>query len=375
MIPTLPSFLMGGYECADHINRSGERVNLLTLTEHDRRAVQDFTDLAALDIRVAREGICWSAVETSPYQFNFSEVAHRMRAAHAVGVEIMWDLCHFGYPDGLIPTHPQFVPRFVALCRAFAVFHRQVTDARLYVVPINEISFLSWHSGDVRGTVPFATNSGWDIKWHLCRAAIQGIQTLREVDPECRILTVEPLIRVHGHNKSDFGQIARMNNDQFQAMDIIGGRMCPELGGREEYLDLLGFNYYYNGQWRDGVVPLPWPEPEGEAHRVPLHQLLLNAYHRYRRPFFLSETGHFGEGRVPWLEDVVQEVEQVLAVTSDFFGVCIYPIIDRPDWDDLKSYSNCGLWDLDADNHRLPHAPSIHFVKQLQDAWSPARRR
>ncbi len=373
MIPTLPSFLMGGYECADHINRSGERINLLKYTEHDRRAAQDFTDLAALSIRVAREGVCWSAVETAPYQFDFSEVAHRLRAAHAAGIEVLWDLCHFGYPDGLIPTHPQFVPRFVALCRAFAVFHRQVTDAQLYVVPINEISFLAWHSGDVRGTVPFATNSGWDIKWHLCRAAIQGIQALREVDPRCRILTIEPLIRVHGHGDSDFGHIARMNNDQFQAMDIIGGRMCPELGGREEYLDLLGFNYYYNGQWRDGVVPLPWPEPEGEARRVPLHQLLLQAHLRYRRPFFLSETGHFGEGRVPWLEEIAGEVEQVLAATDDFFGVCIYPVLDRPDWDDLTSYSNCGLWDLDAENNRIPHVPSIELVQQLRHAWSPVR--
>ena len=370
MSPGLPSFLMGGYECADHINRSGERINLLQVTEHDRRAREDFRDLAALDIRVAREGICWSAVETAPYQFDFTEVAHRLRAAHAVGVEIMWDLCHFGYPDGLFPTHPQFTPRFVALCRAFAAFHQGMTAAQLYVVPINEISFLSWHSGDVRGTVPFATNSGWDMKWHLCRAAIQGIQALREVDPDGRIVTIEPLIRVHGHGGSDYGHIARMNNDQFQAMDIIGGRMCPELGGREEYLDLLGFNYYYNGQWTDGVVPLPWPEPEEESRRVPLHELLLNAYNRYRRPFFLSETGHFGEGRVQWLQEVAVEAERILTHTQDFFGVCIYPILDRPDWDDLTSYSNCGLWDLDVDNNRVPHAPSIAYIRQLQNRWA-----
>ena len=371
MRPALPSFLMGGYECADHINRSGERINLLRVTEHDVRAQQDFTDLASLGIRVAREGICWSAVETAPYTFDFTEVAHRLRAARTAGVEVIWDLCHFGYPDGLFPTHPQFTPRFVALCRAFVAFHRQSVDTPLYVVPINEISFLSWHSGDVRGTVPFATNAGWDMKWHLCRAAIQGIEALRAAAPDCRIVTIEPLIRVHGHGGSDCGHVARMNNDQFQAMDIIGGRMCPELGGREEYLDLLGFNYYYNGQWTEGHLPLPWPAPQerGELpRRVPLHELLLGAYHRYRRPFFLGETGHFGDDRAQWLDEVREEVRLVRARTHDFFGVCIYPIIDRPDWDDLTSYSNCGLWDLDLNNNRVPHAPSLRAVRRMQQS-------
>ena len=57
-----------------------------------------------------------------------------------------------------------------------------------------------------------------------------------------------------------------------------------------------------------------------------------------------------------------------MAATDDFFGVCIYPIIDRPDWDDLSDYSNCGLWDLDEHNHRLPHPATIRAVKQLQQA-------
>jgi len=29
---------------------------------------------------------------------------------------------------------------------------------------------------------------------------------------------------------------------------MITGRMCPELGGQPEYMDIAGFNYYYNNQ-------------------------------------------------------------------------------------------------------------------------------
>ncbi len=359
---------MGGFECADHVNRSGERINLLRTTAHDVRAREDYALLRKLSIFTAREGVCWSAVETSPYLFDFTEVGNRMSAARMEGIQILWDLCHFGYPADLMPTHPQFVARFVALCRSFAQFHRSMTDEPLYVVPINEISFLSWHSGDMRGTVPFAVNSGWDIKWHLCKAAIAGIAALLDLDPTCRILTVEPLVRIHPTEQSSPAHVANLNNNQFQAMDIIAGRMCPELGGQERYLDILGFNCYYDGQWTDGQGHLPWPDTD--ARRVPLADLLQGAYDRYRRPFFLSETGHFGDHRARWLYETTEECAKLIRRNSDFLGLCIYPVIDRPDWDNLTSYSNCGLFDMDEHRNRIPHYPAIRAVHEMRELAS-----
>jgi beta-glucosidase/6-phospho-beta-glucosidase/beta-galactosidase len=361
---TFRSFFMGGYECADHINRSGERVNLLRITEHDKRALQDYEDLASLGILVAREGICWSAVETSPFIFDFSEVENRIKAAENVGIQLIWDLCHFGYPDGIYPTHPHFCRRFEALCTAFGLFYKSVSEQPLYVVPINEISFLSWHSGDVRGTVPFAVNSGFDIKYHLCKAAILGIERLRDVCPECRIILVEPLISIHGSEDADWNHINTINEHQFQAMDIIAGRMCPELGGKESNLDILGFNYYWNSQWEDGAGTLPWPELIPRRTRV--STMLSDAYNRYNRPLFLSETGHFGEGRAEWIEEISKECYVAIQKGIPLLGACIYPVTDRPDWDDLSSYSDCGIFDLDDQNNRIPHLDSINAIRAAQ---------
>ena len=39
------------------------------------------------------------------------------------------------------------------------------------------------------------------------------------------------------------------HEEQFQVADILSGRMCLELDGKLEYLDILGYNYYYNNQW------------------------------------------------------------------------------------------------------------------------------
>lgn len=367
------TFFMGGYECADHINRSGERINLLKETQHDMRVVEDYEALSAIGIKTVREGICWSAVEISPGVFDFSEVLNRMQAAEEFGIQQIWDLIHFGYPDGLYPTHPRFCDRFKSLCFSFALFYKENSKQELYVVPINEISFLSWHSGEVRGTVPFAINNGWDIKYHLCKAAIEGIQILKKTDPGCVIVLVEPLIKVHEDGIASDEHVHDLNEHQFQAMDIIAGRICPELGGSEEYLDILGFNYYWNCQWTVNGAPLDWPETF-QNKRTPLAALLQMAYSRYNKPIFLSETGHFGSGRVEWLDEITAECLSARKMGVDLNGICIYPVTDRPDWDNLSSYSNCGIWDLNADGERVAHEGYVNAVITAQKQFKTSHK-
>jgi beta-glucosidase/6-phospho-beta-glucosidase/beta-galactosidase len=362
------TFFMGGYECADHINRSGERVNLLNETQHDIRVEDDYRLLAATGIKVVREGICWSAVESQPGIFDFTEVLHRIKTAEKFGIQQIWDLIHFGYPDDIFPTHPLFCHRFEKLCEAFALFYKVHSKQQLFVVPINEISFLSWHSGDVRGTVPFAVNSGWDIKYHLCKAAILGINILKEIIPDCRLLLVEPLIKVHAGATTESGAEALHNEHQFQAMDIIAGRMCPELGGSEDFLDILGFNYYWNCQWECDGEPLCWPDADHK--RIGLSALLKQAYERYRKPMILSETGHFGTGRIEWISEIMEECLSVVRSGIPLLGVCIYPVIDRPDWDRLDYYTNSGIWDLDEHKNRIAHPGYIEALTAHQVAFT-----
>ena len=344
------SYFQGGFECADHLNRHGARVNMLHETQHDVRVAEDYRLLTELGIRTVREGICWSAVERAPGIYDFSEVIRRIRAAEPYGIQQIWDLVHFGYPDGLFPTHPQFTARFEALCRAFVRIYRENSDEPLFVVPINEISYLSWWSGEDRGTVPYAVHSGWDQKYHLCKAAIRGIQALKEEDPGCRTVLVEPLVKVHSRDGCP-EELQRRNAHQYEAMDIIAGRLCPELGGQEDFLDILGFNYYWNSQWEGNAQSLPWPDPD--QRRTPLHLMITEAYERYRRPMFLSETGHFGNGRIEWLDEVAAECLLAARTGVDFHGICIYPVTDRPDWDQLHVRSQCGIFDLDPEGNRM----------------------
>lgn len=94
----------------------------------------------------------------------------------------------------------------------------------------------------MRGTIPFAVNNGWDIKYHLCKSAILEVKIFTNIDPDSNIILVKPLVKIYVSELQN--DVNKVNKNQFQTMDIIAGRICPELGGSENLLEILGFNYY-----------------------------------------------------------------------------------------------------------------------------------
>lgn len=358
------SFVMGGFECADQINARGNRVNLLHVTQHHTRVDEDYKELSELGILTVREGICWSEVETRAGVFDFSEVLTRILSAQHHGIEQIWDIAHFGYPNDIYPNHPHFTSRFVKLCEAFTKFYFRYSQAELKVVPINEISFISWLSGEVGGAAPFMIKNGWNMKYLLCKAAIQGIKAIRAIRPSAEVYLVEPLIWVHPWEISDLPQADLENGYQFQTGDIIMGKICPELEGDPSLIDAVGVNYYWNCQWKLGFGTLPWPDPLN--YRTPVSELLHMVWKRYDKPIFISETGHFGSGRAEWIEEIFVESAKSLEMGIDLRGICIYPLVDRPDWDNLEIYHNSGLWDLSENKDRIAN---LLYVEAIQDGF------
>ena len=180
------SFWMGGFECTDKLNAFGERVDFLPLTGHLKLLDADYRNLAPFNIRTVREGIRWSQIERAPYVYDWTMVERMIACAQAHGIQQIWDICHFGFPDDLTPLHPLFPRRFAAVCKAFARFFRSMdATSPLIVTPINEVSFLSWLGGQVRGTSPFCVGQGWEVKYRLMKAYIEGVEALKEVDSTC----------------------------------------------------------------------------------------------------------------------------------------------------------------------------------------------
>jgi hypothetical protein len=83
----------------------------------------------------------------------------------------------------------------------------------------------------------------------------------------------------------------------------------------------------------------------------------------------LSETSHFGAGRGRWIREVADEVRRAQEMGVPMEGICIYPIIDRPDWDDPNHWHNSGLWDLRAgDGDRLERVLCEEYADELRRA-------
>src|SRR4051812_28454613 len=100
--PTLfRSFFLGGFECSSHRRRDGRRPDLITATRHDLLAREDYQQLRQHGIRAARDGVRWHRVEAVPGCYDWSSLLPMLRAAETAGVQVVWDLCHYGWPDHL----------------------------------------------------------------------------------------------------------------------------------------------------------------------------------------------------------------------------------------------------------------------------------
>ncbi len=368
------SFWMGGYECADHLNAFGNRVDLLRETGHLLMAKEDYGCLEALKIKTVREGLRWSVLEKQPYVYDFEPARLLIETGVRAGIQQLWDICHFGFPDDLTPLHPMFARRFASFCRAFVEFYRSISpNDTLVITPINEVNFLSWLGGEARGTSPYCQRQGWEVKYALMRAYIEGIEEMKRVDNRIRILVTEPLVNIvtaHPESEELLCRAAKEHEFQFQVYDILSGRACPELRGRPEYLDIIGLNFYPNNQWCvESGVPLFWSPFEREEGWVDLHELLIDVHRRYERPFILSETSGTEDMRADWIRYIGEEASLVLAQRLPFWGICLYPIIDRPDWDAPEKWHRAGIWKVD-ENNRLARSLQPELAEMLiQMQW------
>jgi glycosyltransferase involved in cell wall biosynthesis len=355
------SFVQGGWECSSHRRRDGRRLDLLASTGHDEHAEADYRQLGKLGVATLRDGLRWHRIETQPGVHDFASWTPMLRAARRTGAQVIWDLMHYGWPDHLDVWSEDFVDRFAQFAAAAARRHAEETDAVPFWCPVNEISFLSWGGGDAAYLNPFAQGRGFELKVQLARAAIAAMRALRAVDPRARFVQCEPLIAVHHDDATGRPrwEAEGWHDAQYQALDLLAGRIWPQIGGEPGFIDIVGVNYYSFNQWLHGG---PQVGPDHPAHR-PLSDLLVETYARYGRPILLSETGIEGDARAAWLRMVADEVAHARARGVPVEGICLYPIANHFGWDNDRLCPNGLLGHEPHPGGRLVHAPLAKEVR------------
>jgi beta-glucosidase/6-phospho-beta-glucosidase/beta-galactosidase len=374
--PLLKSFFGGGFECSTHIRRSGKRLDLIAATRHDEFALRDYQRLQQQDLRVAREGVRWHLVEAKPGRYDFSTVLPIVNAAHATGTQVIWDLCHFGWPDHLDIFKADFVERLANYGAAFAKWLADKLEGPAFFVPMNEISFFSWAGGDEGSMYPFVKGRGFELKTQLVRATIETINAIRTESPSARFVQIDPIIHVVADPKHpeerEAAEAYRLS--QFQAFDMLEGRLCPELGGSENYLDLIGVNFYPHNQWYYNLknyrrIRKFRPVPRSNPLYRPFREMLKEAHERYHKPLFIAETGAEGRPRRSWFRYVCEETQAAIQTGTAIQGICLYPIVNHPGWLDDRHCEN-GLWDYpDENGNRQIYKPLAAELREWRERF------
>jgi beta-glucosidase/6-phospho-beta-glucosidase/beta-galactosidase len=327
--------LMAGFECSSFRRSDGVRIDMVAATHHEQFAERDFLMVSDVGITTVREGLRWHKIERRRGYRDWSSADRIINAARATGVEIIWDLLHFGLPDWINPFHPDFPDAFADFAGEFA----ERAGAGVYV-PVNEISFMAWAAGDAEFMYPYSTGRGRDLKRALCSASIAAINKIRTSVPNAIIMAVEPMIKVHARSPEELPAAFEFDEAQFESVDMLLGKTDPDLGGSHSLIDILGVNHYPHSQWYVDRSTVSW---QGQSW-TPISTLLARVYRRYQIPLLLSETGSEGHQRADWLEYVLSQCAIARHQNIPVEGVCLYPILSHIAWTGERYCPN-GLWD------------------------------
>jgi hypothetical protein len=332
-VQPFPGFLIAGFESAGQRLRDGTRFDLCSATDHDRLLEIDYASVRVRGMRTVREGARWHVIEQRPWRYEFGALRPMVRTARQLGLRVIWTLLDRGWPDDVDLFRPAFVRRFTAFAAAFAKFLHTEGDDAPVIIPIHEISSLAWLGGETARIDPYREERGFELQCQLVRAATAAADAVRTACPDARICCAEPLYHVspQRNRPQDLDLAMAINGRRFRTMDMLTGRIWPQLGGEGRHLDIVGATFYPESEWYYNGPKFPGPAiPCGAPGWRPLRELLRELSQRYARPLFIAGTGDNGARSVAWLRHVGRETRAAMFADSSVLGVCLNPALGCP---------------------------------------------
>lgn len=361
----LSSFFIAGFEGTAAYNVHGDWIDHVVATAHDRHVDDDYARLTAVGIRAAREATRWPLIDRGHGRYDFSSLDPFVTAAQRHGIDVLWDLFHYGYPVDTDPFSAGFAARFSDYAIAVAKHLRQRGLQPLRLVPVSEPSSFAWAAGDQALFAPHARGRGPELKRCLIRAAIVAMRCIRDVDRDAVFIHPDPLV----HRRPLLADAetppatAEDDQDRWEAWDMIAGRSEPSLGGSRDLLDVVAVSYSANNPVEADREQDP---PDTDDPRRPrLRDLVAAAYDRYGADILLGETPSGGEERGTWLAAMVDECEALVDGGVPLRGICLHPILGMPDWHDQQRWLQVGLWDVDVDDPDKPRRLNASMAEAL----------
>ena len=231
---------MGGFECSCHINSAGARLDMTAALQHDVYAAEDYRRLRDVGIPAARDGLRWHLIDRPEATILVVLDPHAgggARRGHPGDLGPL-PLRLAGRPGYLLRRHSSIAsPASRGRQRACSANIRRVSG---FYSPVNEISFFAWAA--TRDLMfPYAYGRDGELKRQLVRAAIAAVDAVRSVDPSRALdlsRAVDPQRAAAAAPPGTPSPPRAAKSSQFEAWDMLPGRVAPELGGDERYLDM-----------------------------------------------------------------------------------------------------------------------------------------
>lgn len=378
-VSAVTGFWVGGFEGADHLNAAGIPLDLVRASGHLDQLEGDHARAAAAGFSSVRESIGWRVSEDGRGVIDLDRAQCVADSARRHGLQVVWTLMHYGVPTGVSLHDDALIERFVRFAQRVAQVLATRSERPPVFNPINEISFLAWAASQPHLLHPpnntegvddqTVRERGYNAKCRLVRAALLAMRAMKEVEPRCVFMHAEPLVHVVAPRGRP--ELANLANTvcgwQWQAWNLLAGLERPELGGHGDSIDVMGLNHYHDSQWElETGQRLDWQA--GDARRQSLCDLMLTAWKRYGKPLMLAETSHVGGGRARWLHEMAGQVSEVLGRSVPVQGLCLYPLTDRPDWNEPAHWHRSGLWHVANNEPGLPRIVETQGLAALK-SW------
>ena len=193
------SFFQAGFECSSHRRRDGVRLDLIRATSHDKHVLRDYRLCSDLGFETIRDGLRWHRIEKSPASYDWSTWQPMLEAAEEAGVQVIWDLFHYGSPDCIDQASDDFPQLFTDFAVAAIELQQSISDRPPVICPMNEINFMSWAVDDGYFPPVGPKQRGW-FKDQLVRSAIAAAKAIKQRWPQATIVWAEPLIHIAPHD-------------------------------------------------------------------------------------------------------------------------------------------------------------------------------
>jgi beta-glucosidase len=329
-------------------------VDELSWTCHRGRERDDLALAVEAGADAVRYGLTWPEVETAPGTYDWRAVDEVVAHAESLGLELIWDLVHFGVPSHLDGgfLDPCFPDAFAAYAGAFAERYRgRITK----ITPLNEPYITTYFRAGwgiwppyLKGREGFAR-----LAAPLVTGLRRAIRAIEQRAPETEIWLNDGADTFHPLTPELEHEGRFLTRQRYAIFDLLIGSdearretaewLVPagfptELVHDEPVrVDVIGLDYYPETEHDFELGPDGSPRLSVAKDPVGLAATCRAYADRYGRALFIAESSAPGsdENRRRWLAWNLEELRCARAQGVEVVGYTWWPLFDHVDWNTL----------------------------------------